>query len=370
MRKTYLDNIRWITVVLVVIYHVFYMYNAEGVLGGLGQITDLNVQYYDLYMYIIYPWMMPLLYIVSGISSRLYLEKHTEREFIRSRTTKLLVPSTIGLLCFQFIQGYISMSLGDAFNTFGQVPGPVLYMIMVFSGIGVLWYMQLLWVFSLLLVLFRRMGKDRLRAAGRKTNTLVLVLLAVPVWAAAQILNTPVIVVYRFGLYGLVFFLGYIIFSHDEVISLLQKRFVPFLAAALVLCVLFCKEYFGSNFADAPVNRTALFTGYCWFACLAILGGMAKYGDFSTPFTNWMNKRSFGLYLFHYLGISGVALIVSRRMRTQGLSSLPPLTALAVYLLSLAAGFAVGYLLNAVIPRIPFFRWAVMGIKKKGVKNV
>ena len=34
MRKYYIDNIRWITVVLVVLYHVFYMYNAEGILGG------------------------------------------------------------------------------------------------------------------------------------------------------------------------------------------------------------------------------------------------------------------------------------------------------------------------------------------------
>ncbi|MCR5144416.1 MAG: hypothetical protein K6B67_03820 [Lachnospiraceae bacterium] len=49
MRKYYLDNIRWITVVLVVIYHVLYMYNGEGILGGLGKITTLDVQYYDIF---------------------------------------------------------------------------------------------------------------------------------------------------------------------------------------------------------------------------------------------------------------------------------------------------------------------------------
>ena len=38
-RKHYLDNIRWVTVVIVLLYHVFYMYNAEGVLGGVGKIT-------------------------------------------------------------------------------------------------------------------------------------------------------------------------------------------------------------------------------------------------------------------------------------------------------------------------------------------
>ena len=44
MRKYYLDNIRWVTVVLVVIYHVIYMYNGEGILGGVGKITSLDVQ--------------------------------------------------------------------------------------------------------------------------------------------------------------------------------------------------------------------------------------------------------------------------------------------------------------------------------------
>ena len=36
MRKKYIDNIRWITVALVVIYHAFYIFNGSGVLGGVG----------------------------------------------------------------------------------------------------------------------------------------------------------------------------------------------------------------------------------------------------------------------------------------------------------------------------------------------
>ncbi len=36
MRKIYLDNIRWATVLLVMCYHVFYMFNAAGVMGGVG----------------------------------------------------------------------------------------------------------------------------------------------------------------------------------------------------------------------------------------------------------------------------------------------------------------------------------------------
>ena len=116
MRKHYIDNIRWITVVTVVLYHVLYMYNAEGILGGLGKITNLNTQPYDIFMYLVYPWIMPVLFLISGMCSRYFLQSHSDREYVKSRTTKLLVPSTIGLFAFQFIQGYVSMSLGPGFE--------------------------------------------------------------------------------------------------------------------------------------------------------------------------------------------------------------------------------------------------------------
>ena len=46
MRKSYLDNLRWVTVVLVVLYHVFYMYNAEGIAGTLGKISCFSSSSY------------------------------------------------------------------------------------------------------------------------------------------------------------------------------------------------------------------------------------------------------------------------------------------------------------------------------------
>ena len=356
MRKHWLDNIRWATVVLVVFYHVVWEYNAEGILGGLGKITSLETQWIDLLMYIVYPWFMPLLFIVSGISAKLYLEQHTDREFFKSRTTKLLVPSTIGVLVFGFVQGYLSMAIGGAFDSMAEVPPFVLYLIMCASGIGVLWYIQLLWVFSLVLVIVRKIEKDRLHNLCAKTNVAVLALFAVPVWGAAQIMNTPLIVVYRFGFYGIVFFLGYFVFSHDEVIERLKKWFPLFGAAALALCAVFCICYFGKNIADKPVNRTPLYAAFAWFACLALLGGAARFFDFENAFTKWTNKRSWGLYVFHMIGISAVALYFGKT------ALLPPVL---TYVLSLIAGFAVGYGLNAIISRIPFFRWAILGIKKQ-----
>lgn len=95
MRKHYLDNIRWGTILLVVLYHVLYMFNGVMTDGVVGSVTDFHGQ--DVLQYILYPWFMVILFIVSGMCSRYYLEQHSVREFFRARTRKLLVPSTIGL---------------------------------------------------------------------------------------------------------------------------------------------------------------------------------------------------------------------------------------------------------------------------------
>ena len=53
MRKYWIDNLRWVTVLLVLLYHVIYFYNNKGVFGGVGGFGD-GPQYQDLLMYILY----------------------------------------------------------------------------------------------------------------------------------------------------------------------------------------------------------------------------------------------------------------------------------------------------------------------------
>lgn len=362
MRKYYLDNVRWMTVVIVVFYHVLYMYNAEGILGGAGRITNLSVQPYDAFMYFVYPWFMPVLFITAGISSKLYLDRHTEKEFFKARTLKLLVPSTVGLFAFQFIQGYVSMSLGPAFTELGAagVPKPVLFLIMVASGSGVLWFIHLLWLYSVVLILIRKVEKGRLVKLGARTPLWMIAAFFLPAWGAGQVLNTPIVSVYRVAFYFVFFMLGYYVFSSDEVMEKLKRLAVPLIVLGVLLCTVFTVLYFGirggMNYADKPVNRGLLYAACAYFGSLAVLAGMARFGDFSNSFTKWMSKKSFGLYVFHYLGISSMALIFAK----PGL--LPPA---ACYLLSLIMGFVFGYGLYEIISRIPFMRWAVLGIRKE-----
>ena len=128
MRKTYIDNVRWITVVIVVIFHVIYMFNGVTAYGVLGPFSDFQPQ--DVFQYIVYPWFMLLLFVVSGMSARFELDKRTEKEFIRVRTRNLLVPSTIGLFVFGWALGYYNMLIAGAFEQLKAVPKPILFVIM------------------------------------------------------------------------------------------------------------------------------------------------------------------------------------------------------------------------------------------------
>ena len=354
MRKHYLDNIRWITVVLVALYHVIYIFNS--VIPDVGMPFN-EIQYLDAGMYILYPWFMILLFIVSGVSARYYLENHSVQEFKKERTRKLLVPSTIGILVAGWIQGYINMSVGGAFEHMPDtMPAPVLFLIMALSGTGVLWFVQMLWLFSMLLIFLRRFEKGKVYELTQKTNVLVLIVLVIPLWISGQILNTPVVVVYRFGIYTFAYLLGYFVFAHEEVIDRISKWKYAFIIGAVVLGISYTVVYFGENYAEMPLVGSPLAVAFSWATILAIFGSAKAWANKKNSFAEYMTKKSWGIYVFHYLALSAVA---------YALRNYTNMPALPCYLLTTIAAFAGSILLYEVVSRIPFLRWCILGMKKE-----
>ncbi|MGN0773687.1 MAG: acyltransferase family protein [Candidatus Ventricola sp.] len=281
------------------------------------------------------------------------MNKHSGAAFLKSRTTKLLVPSTIGLFVFFWIAGYYNMRIGGAFENMAAVPKPVLFVIMAFSGIGPLWYIQLLWVFSLLLLVIRKIEQDRLYGWCEKANLPVLLCLTPVIWGASQILNTPVIVVYRFGIYGAGFFLGYFVFSHDAVMDRLEKWWLPLSLAALGFGIGFVTVFWGEPYAEHQVLDTFLCNVYAWIATLAVLAVMKKWGNSQNAFSRLMSRKAWGLYLFHYPPLAASAWY---------LHPCTTLSPMAIYLLVGASAFAGALILYEIIRRIPVLRWCICGI--------
>lgn len=353
MRRQYLDNIRWMTIVSVVIYHVLLIYSS--VVPGMGT-PFAEVQYQDSIIYLLYPWFMILLFIVSGMSSRYYLENHTIKEFIRSRTLKLLVPSTIGVLIAGFIPGYLNIvHSGGMEDLKATVPPFVLFLICTASGIGVLWFIQMLWLFSMILALVRKHEKGKLYTFTEKTNVVIVILLGIPLYLSGLILNTPVIVVYRFGIYPVAFFLGYFVFAHDEVIDRICKWKYIFITVAVILGALYVYLHFGDNYAQMPVMGCIPAVAFAWAAILAIFASAKTWLNKTGKLSSFMIKKSWGLYVFHNMFITAMALLLQYRL------SLPPLLC---YILTLIAAFAGSFALYEIISRIPFLRWCILGITK------
>ncbi len=354
MRRHYLDRLRCSTVLIVVIYHVFYIYNGltPGVLGPLSE-----RQPQDAVQYLLYPWMMVLLFLIAGASARYSLDKRGAKAFFRERTRRLLVPSTLGVLAFGWIQGWISMAISQAFASIPDtVPGPVYFLIMTASGISVLWFAQVLWLCSALAALLRRCEKGRLYELCGRLGPAAVLLLGVPLWLSGLVLNTPVITVYRFGLYGFAFLLGYFVFAHKEVIARLVPLRVPLALAAAALGAYYTATRFGENYAVAPASNCLPAMAYGWIMCLALFAWAKKYWDSPTALSAWLAKRSFGLYVLHYLPLSAAAYA----LRTY--TSVP---ALPCYLLTALAAFGGALLLNALVSRVPLVRWLVLGIGKE-----
>ncbi len=62
MRKHWIDNLRWVTVLLVLLYHVVYFYNNKGVFGGIGGFGEYPEvpQYLGSPLNCLYGWLMCL----------------------------------------------------------------------------------------------------------------------------------------------------------------------------------------------------------------------------------------------------------------------------------------------------------------------
>lgn len=372
-RSHYLDFIRGATVVLVVVYHVFFARNH--VLGFGGLLPTNGPGFGDALTTFVYPWLMFSLFLVAGISARLSLNRRSNREFFRERTAKLLIPSTLGVLVFHsWTLGLITTASAPGLVD-PSIPSFVFPIVCVLGGQGPLWFAQLLFVYSALLVLFRRRPTNRATVANASVATpeqsgetslrstlawtLFFAAATLGVWGSAQVLNTPVITVYRVGIYGFAFFLGYLVFCRPDVETALVRTRWFWGVCALYFGVLYFRRFFGANYADAPVLRHWLTNVYAWTATLAILGFSKRYADRPTRFSTFFARTNFGLYVFHMFFVYAATLLVARFCNVPEAAEIALVT---------VAAFAGSYATYFVVRRVPVLRFLVLGLRRPKVE--
>lgn len=298
-RLNYLDNLRWMTVVLVMIYHIFYIFNCSGVPSG---IPVQGIALFDIPCMFVYPWFMVLMYVISGMSARYALQKRTDKEFIHDRTIRILIPSLLGMLTYTLPTGWVGLQFAEGLE---NVPMAVNIIIMILSGSGPLWFCHLLFVICLILRLVRKLDKnEKLLALGEKANLPILLALAIPVWLSSMVLNMPVISVYRLGIYGLSFLLGYYVISHETVQQTLEKYAYFVIGAGILMGGVICILWRGQNYTTDEFLQHPFINLYLWVMVLGVIGFGRKHLNFQNHFTQFISSRSQCYYLLHYTFLS------------------------------------------------------------------
>jgi len=367
MRKHWIDNLRWVTVLSVLLYHVIYFYNNKGVFGGIGGFGEYPQvpQYQDVLMYILYPWFMPLLFLLAGIGSRYALERQSAGKWFGARTRKLLVPSTIGLFVFHWMTGYFNTVVASRAGVFDGLPAVAKYFIMAVSGTGPLWFVQTLWLLCIALLLVRLIDrKDKFWTLCGKSGIVVVVVLGVLFWLASYtMVQNPrpesldgLLNLYKPLFYLVLFLMGYFVFSHDEVQQKVAKYWIPLMACAVVSGIVLIVTTFGQDNTSPQYLCSPLNNLYGWLMCLAMMGWFKAKFDRTCRFADYMTKSSFGLYIVHYLVVASLGYM----MKTY--TALPPVL---MYLILGLAVFTLSPLLYEVLHRIPVLRWCIFGEKRR-----
>ena len=371
-RKYYLDNIRWITVVLVMIYHVVYIFNSQGVLSNFGV---QGIELLDGFLYIVYPWFMTILFVVAGISAKYALKNRTNKEFLKDRFKRLFVPSIFVTLFFGWFCGWVSDYYSDIFQGNGdQIPGVVKYFIYSVSGQGPVWFARELFFAAVILVIVRKIDKKKkLDALCENMKWWGFLLLFLSFWGSSFLLNTPLIEVYRNGIYWNCFLMGYYIFSNEKHLEVLEKA-KKVLVPGAVLCAVGYYVYIRLVIepqATDNILTTVAYTSksvlqhpftniFAWVTILAVFSMARKYLNFHNGFSAYMTKANFGYYILHYPCLVFVAFFA---LEKAGLSIG------ACYVVNLFGMIILTTILYNIISRIPVIRSLTLGIYQRGKKD-
>lgn len=112
-RVNYIDNLRTITVSLLIIYHLSVAYNSW---GEANYIFFERVNPIASIVVFISPWFMPLIFLLAGVSAAFSLKKRSSSDFIKERLKRLGIPLISGII---FINPVLSFIADKNHNGYG-----------------------------------------------------------------------------------------------------------------------------------------------------------------------------------------------------------------------------------------------------------
>ena len=339
MRKYFIDNLRWLCVLLLFPYHLFMIYNS---FGENFYVKGASIKATTTFIVLVWPWFMPLLFVIAGASTAYALKKRSLRAYMKERTTKLLVPLLAGILLIVPAQTYFAERFHNGY-TGGYFAQYILFFTKPTDLTGYtggftpahLWFILYLFVISLaalpVILLARRL---KAKEAFSKTSAsiplpIIICLFILPV-LGALVLD---IAGKSLGEYFVWFMLGYVLLSRESIQQHLEKYQGTLGGIALTCLAVSLLQWYGV--LVLPGRIPDVFSRlYAWVMILACFGLGKKYLDMNNRFTHYMSRSSFSVFLFHQTWI-----VVAAYYALQITKNIPAQMGLIV-LISVPATFA------------------------------
>ncbi|MBN8193488.1 acyltransferase family protein [Bacillus sp. NTK074B] len=356
------DDLEWIKVIAtlcVYLYHCSMFFNPFDWHVKNNQLDSPVILAFSL---LIGSWIMPIFFIISGISSYYSLQRRNWDRYVKERFIRLGIPLLFGVLVLTPPQVYVERKANEQFS------GSFLeFLPHAFKGIYVeiggtgnfaffglhLWYLLALMVFSLLTTYLFVKTNPLKRITVFHLLVFQLTILLVTIFMESIHLGGWDLTVY------LLFFLaGYYGFSSSSLLGLLHHHFRVYLSVGLACLILYTAWFIkGLPPEDSPVSFL--------FTCFMVIGSFNlilafyalanRYLSFSNTFLQYSSEASLPFYILH----QPVIIIMGFFIRDLNW----PIWVKALILVSLSFGIiSIAY--HALIRRFSFTR-ILFGIKEK-----
>ncbi len=303
MRKHYIDNLRWITLLILIPYHTAQAWNVW---------DEPNYIYYEGNRFIssiivfFSPFFMPLLFVCAGVSTKYALQKRTNKEYLIERVKRLFVPFLFGTIVLMPIMTY----LADKFNC--SYSGGFLEHYAIFFtkytdligadggfSLGQFWFLLYLLIISAVGVGIIALSKRFVLKKEIAIPFWFVLVLGLPLPLLSKLLSVggKSLVEYTY-----LFILGYYVFTDEMIICQAEKKSWLLLGIGLVATILNVYFFIWSDKEFILLNTMTKHVSE-WIMIIALLGLAKKYLNFSGKIADYMNKRSFLFYIYHFIWV-------------------------------------------------------------------
>jgi len=327
-RRNDIDWLRVLAMLMVFIFHCARFFDNEGWHVKNPQTSEAVM----IFVGVTVQWMMPLFFVLSGFSSYYALDCHKVGRYVVARIKRLLVPLLFGIfIVIAPVQVYLErISHGQFKGSFWQFYPHYFEGWFGFGGnfawMGVhLWYLEVLFVYSLLLLpLFLWLKQPAgIRLLARTAAVLkvpgCIFLLAVPIAIMEFVANTGAVKptplgVRDFGGWSLLpyivfFILGYIVAATPQLtVTIERQRF-----ASLVCCLIVTTAgfYLAESGHKVPDWLVAILRAIvAWSGLIAVLGFGRRYLNSSNRLLKYANQAVLPFYILHQTIILSVGYFV------------------------------------------------------------